>query len=707
MTDKKGDRAVIDRAMAFFRRANDAESNNRSEAQSDLRFSHGEQWPAEIQNSRMLEQRPCLTINKLDAYIRRVANQQRQQRPRIKVQAVDSRADIKIADVISGICRHIEVNSAADTAYDNAFESALRMGWGYWRIVTDYCRPESFDQEIYIEPIANPFSVYFDPSSESPDGADQRECLISDLINKKVFEIHYPGSDTGANFTQLGTGDYMGDWITEDEVRIAEYFEVIEKSETLYMLADKTTLWEDQYTLMVEAGIPAPMVVAERSSYRKKIHWYKLTAMEILEEREWPGRWIPIIPVFGNIVILDGKKKKFGIVRHAKDPQKMYNFWRTSMTESVALAPKAKWLLAEGQDDGFEQEWMQANLSARPVLHYKQRDIQEQEAPPPQRLQPEPPPEGAMVAAMSISDDLSSVLGIVEPAQRISGNVSGKALKSEQQQSDISTFHFYDNLTRSIAHTGKVILDLAPKIYDTERTLRIIGEDGRADLVTINQKEMDEQGAVAKVINDITVGEYDVVMDTGPGYNTKRQEALEAFTQLLNSPLGEEVAKAGADLAVRVIDAPGMETLADRLAAANPLAQLDEHSDIPESAQMMIKSLQQQLQQAQGVIQAQGLEIKFKHGIEQMKQDGENKRTLINATTKAHDVESRDEVNLLKNREDNAAWMHDTAVKAHTQISVAEIKGIVDLLSKHLDANQAKEAADREERELADADRNE
>lgn len=701
---KNADQAIINRAMAFMRRSEDAETTNRQEAQADLRFSHGEQWPAEIQNSRMLEQRPCLTINKLDAYIRKVANQQRQQRPRIKVQAVDSRADVKIADVISGICRHIEVNSAADTAYDNAFESALRMGWGYWRITTDYCRPDSFDQEIYIEPIPNPFSVYFDPSSESPDGCDQRECLVADMMLKEVFKLHYPNADSGANFHTLGTGDYAGDWITKDEIRVAEYFEVSEKADTLYMLADKSTVWEDQYALMRQSGMLMPPVIAERPSYRKKILWYKLTALEVLERREWAGRWIPIIPVFGNVVLMDGKKKRFGIVRNAKDPQKMYNYWRTTMTESVALAPKAKWLLAEGQDEGFEQEWMQANLSSRPILHFKQRDANNEPAPPPQRMQPEPPPEGAMVAAMAISDDLSSVLGIVEPAQRISGNVSGKALQAERLESDMSNFHFYDNLTRSIAHTGKVILDLAPKIYDTQRTLRIIGEDGRASLVTVNEKQWNDEGAVEKVLNDITVGEYDVVMDTGPGYNTKRAEAVEAFSTLLNSPLGEEVAKVGPDLAIRVIDAPGMDTLADRLAAANPLAQLDEFSDIPESAQMMIKSLQQKLQEAQGVIQAQGIELKLKGGIEQMKQQGETERELIKAHTKVHDTQSRDNTAIIKNREDNAAWMHDTAMKGQAQISVAELKGVVDLLKSHLDAAAAKEAADREERELANVE---
>lgn len=687
--DKNSDKAIIDRAMRFLSRSMDADTTNRQEALNDLNFSYGEQWPAEIYNSRFLEQRPCLTINKLDAFIRQVANQQRQQRPRIKVQAVDSMSDVKIADVISGICRHIEVNSNADTAYDTAFEHALRIGWGYWRLTTDYTRPDSFDQDIYIEPIFNPFAVYFDPGSELPDGSDQRQCLVTDMLNKKVFKTLYPDANDGANFTAHGTGELVADWITADEIRIAEYFEVQEKQETLCLLSDKTTVWKDRLPgedILMMLGLS---IINERPSLRRKVMWYKLTAMEVLERQEWPGRWIPIVPVFGTVAMINGRKRKFGIVRQAKDAQQMFNYWRTAMTESIALAPKAKWLLAAGQDSGFESEWQQANMSARPVLHFNQRDVKGEQAGPPNRLQPEGPPEGAMSAAMALSDDLSSILGIVEPAQRINGNVSGKALNAERLQSDNSNFHFYDNLTRSIGHTGKMIVDLGPKIYDVERVMRIIGEDGRSKLVTINQKQMDEQGAIVKVLNDVTIGEYDVVMDTGPGYNTKRQEAVEAFNQLLNSPLGEEVAKIGGDLAVRVIDAPEMNALADRMAAANPLAQLDEFSDISESAQLMIKSLQQKVQEQDGVIQQQGIEIKLKQRIEQMRQDGETKRTLITATTNAHSAETRAQADLQKNREDNAAWMHQAASADQAKIGVAELNGIIQLLLAEKDRQLA------------------
>jgi len=703
MADPKQDKDKrIQEAMDFLHLCIDADGSNRSEALQALKFSKlGEQWPAEIQNSRQLESRPCLTINKVEAFCKQVTNQQRQQRPRIKVHAINDIADVKIADIIAGICRHIEVNSNADTAYDTAFDSAVHIGWGYWRVVADFVRPDSFDQDIYIQSIDNPFSVYFDPASVLPDGSDAERCLITDMLPKKAFKRLYPKADDGASFQLNGIGDSMAEWITKEEIRVAEFFYMERKKATLCMLSDKTTAWKDKLPEPDILEMKGISVIAERESYRQVVKWCKLTAMDVLEEREWPGRWIPIIPTYGDVVVIEGKRKKYGLVKHAKDPQVLYNFQRTAEIESIGMAPKAKWLMAEGQDEGYEQEWMQANQSARPVLHYKQTDVGDQPAPPPQRLQPEPPPTGLMESALTASNDLTSVLGIVDPAMRVTGNVSGKALNSEKQQSDNATFHYYDNMTRSICHTGKILLDLIPKYYDTERVIRIIGEDGRPDMVAINQR--DPESAVEKVLNDVTVGEYDVVMDIGPGYNSKRLEAVDSFMALLGTPLGEEVAKAGGDLAIRAMDFPGAEILADRLAAANPLTQIDEQSDVPPQAQMMIKNLQKQLQDAQQMLQAAELERKHKGSIVQMQEEAETQREHMRLATKAHDIEMRDSTKLQANREDNAAWMHDTQIKAHTALSVAEINAMRQLLSDRLGreaAEKLQSKVDEEEAEI-------
>lgn len=670
---------LIDGARDFLRLCQEADSNNREEALADLKFVTGEQWPADLQNSRNLEQRPCLTINKLDGYCRQVSNQQRQQRPRIAVHPVSSQATKKIADVITGLTRHIEVNSNADVAYDTAFDFAVKMGWGYWRVVTDYVQEDSFDQDIYLQAVDNPFTVYFDPNSTLMDGSDAERCLITDVMSKAEFRRQYPDRDDGTGFTFSGSGDDRRDWVSKEDIRIAEFFRVQKKKAKLIMLSNRETCWEDEVpdaALMEKWGLT---VIGDRDSYRRTVKWAKVTTLEVLDERDWPGRWIPVIPTYGNVVVIGGKRKRYGMVRYGKDPQRMINYWETSATESIALAPKAKWLLAEGQDEGYENEWARANQAATPILHYKLLDLNGDPAPPPGRIQPEPPPAGALEALQVATGNLREVLGVADPAMRVAGNVSGKALNAEKMQSDNSTFHYYDNLTVSIKHTGRIILDLIPKVYDSERVVRIIGDDGQPDLVTLNGRTMTAEQEVIE--NNVTVGRYDVTMDTGPGYNSKRLAAVDAMTPLMQN---EELMKVIGDLFFRNSDFPGAEVIADRLAAMNPLSQIDEKSDIPPQAQMQLKQLQQNLQDLQQKLVAAQTEIKYRTGLEQMRQTGETQREHLRMTVKAHDTLSREQTELENTQMIERTRAMDTNARVFSAQHVEELKGMVQLLLHHL-----------------------
>jgi hypothetical protein len=547
------------------------------------------------------------------------------------------------------------------------------MGWGYWRVNTRYVSETSFDQEIYIDTIDNPFTVYFDPNSILPDGSDAEKCLITTVMDKKIFRENYPGADDGANFQQRSTGDDTASWITKEDIRVAEYFWIERERAKLYLLSDGTSGFADSDNFFARVEAAGLTVVDERDSFRKAVKWIKCTAMEVLEEKTWAGKYIPVVPCYGAQVIVDDKRKKYGLVRFAKDPQRMYNFWRTSMTESVALAPKAKWLLAEGQDEGHENEWAMANIKSTPVLRYKQKDIEGQPAPVPQRLQPEPPPQGIMEAAGAISADLQMVLGVLDPNQLPSGNISGKALAGQQNQVDLSNFHFYDNMTRSIRQTGKIILDLIPHIYDTQRVMRIIGSDGQPDMTTIN-----EQSEIGEVLNDVTVGEYDVVMDTGPGFQTKRQQAVESMMPLISG--NAELFNIAGDLVFRNMDFPGADVIADRLAAMNPMAQLDEKSDIPPQAQMELAQSKQMIQQLQQQLQAAGLEINNRMQVAQIKEEGATKRKLMEVTAKAHNTETMAEVKV-----------NDQNTRAITSQNKTEIEAITELLLHRMDTARLRE----------------
>jgi hypothetical protein len=663
----------INDAKKFLNLCNDVDSNNRAEALDDVRFCAGDQWPVDVQNSRVLESRPCLTINKVDAYVRQICNQIRQQRPRIKVQGMNNEADAKLAEILSGVCRHIEYQSSADVAYDTAAEYAVKMGWGYFRVTTDYISPDSFEQEIYIRPIDNPFTVYFDPNSQLPDGSDAERCLITTVVSKKQFRAMYPGKNDGQGFTSRGTGDSDAEWVTKEDVRIAEYFYTVRTPAKLVLLSDGTSVFEDELPdaeVLEEAGIE---IVERRDTYKKQIKWCKLTAMEVLEETDWAGKYIPVIPVYGQTAVIDAKHKKFGLVRMAKDPQRMYNYWTTALTESVALAPKAKWLMAEGQDEGHENEWAMANIKAMPVLRYKQTDTEGRVAPTPTRLQPEPPPAGIVTATQGMSNDLMTVVGIYDPSQLPQGNMSGKAIQGQQQQVDMVNFHYYDNLTRSIAYCGRIILDLIPQIYDTERVMRIIGADEKPEIITLNQRVTTDDG-VEKILNDVSVGRYDVVMDTGPGFATKRGEAVEAMMTLLAAD--PTLMQTAGDLIFRNMDFPGAEIIADRMAAANPLAQIDEKSDIPPQVQMQLAQSKQTIDQMQQQIQTMGLDLKYGQSVAEAKERAATTRTLMQTTAKAHDSELKSE-----------SIVNQVNMKAITSQNKTEIDAIVKMLIANLDTS--------------------
>lgn len=677
----------IQEAIDFLKFANDADTMNRQEALEDLKFGGGDQWPVELQNSRNLESRPVITVNKVDNYCRQVSNQQRQQRPRIKVHATNTHEDMVDAQTIGGIIRHIEVNSNADHAYDNAFEYAVRMGWGYMRVRTDYISEDSFDQEIYIDAVDNPFTVYFDPNSVLPDGSDADRCLITTMMLKDEFRKMYPDADDGGtSFTQRGTGDSQSEWITKEDIRLAEYYYTVKEKATLYLLSDGSATFADDKDFFNRLNAYGITVVDKRDSYKKTIKYCKLTAVEVLEERDWAGKYIPIVPVYGRHIVIGDKRKKFGMIRYAKDPQRMYNFWQTSITESVALAPKAKWIMAEGQDENHENDWTNANIKSFAVLRYKQTDIDGRPAPPPTRMQPEPPPTGVMAAAAGVNDDIKAVMGIFDPSQLGQGNISGKALNGQQQQVDLTNFDYYDNLTRSIAHIGKICLDLIPKIYDTQRVMRIIGDDGKPELLTINQRD-----SVGRVLNDISVGQYDVVMETGPGYNSKRQEAVDNMLPLLSA--APELMQVAGDLVFRNMDWPGADIIADRLAAANPMAQIDDKSKVPPQVQMQLAMSQKKIQELTQAIQAKDLLLKQRMDVEQMRQEAETKRTLIKETNRAHESELRDASDRTEMQMRIDGQAHDTVVKTQTQLEIERMKSEIAMRLAMMDQIYAKAAS--------------
>lgn len=625
--------------------ADDAESTNRKLAKADLRFREGDQWDKKPITSTSLEAIE-LTINLTDPLVRRVVNNMKQQRPRGKCHPVGDNADVETAQVINGLGRHIEYRSNASVAYDTGGEMAVSMGWGYWRLINEYAAPDSFDQEIKILPIRNPFTVYLDPSSIMPDGSDAQWGIISIKMKRTEYRRLY-GTIPQVSWTFSGNDELRKDWENEEEIRLAEYFRIREKTDMLYELSDpsgrKFSKWADELPSEASMQATKTTITSKRESSRKTVELYKLNGMKVISKQILPGTYIPIIRCEGNAIDIDGQIYRRGMVRAMQDPQRMVNYGEVAKIRRLGLTPQAPYIAAEGQLDGHE-EWASANTTAYPVLIYKPIPGPDGVTmlPPPQRQPPASIEQGFSEFVGGMRSNLMSVAGMPnEPGQDQSGEViSGVAIQRRQGLSDQSHFQYYDNQTLAIAHTWRIMLEWIPYIYSEERMQRIIGEDGLPQMVTINQKS--NENGVSKVKNDLTVGRYDVTMDTGPGYQTRREEGIANIMQLMGTPLGQEVAKTAPDLIMRLFDDPYMQQIADRFAAMTPDGLKKAMEGMPDNAKAIIQSLSKQLQ-----------------GVQQQLQEAQSGLTKahIDATIKAHEIEEHTKT--------EKEWMDVELQKAH------------------------------------------
>jgi hypothetical protein len=597
------DKDTIADARERFKLSHDAEAENREWQLDDLMFARmGEQWPLHVRKQRELDGRPCLTINRLPAFARQVVNDARQNKPAIRIRPADSDADPKTAEIFTGLIRNIEQSSNADVAYDTALESAVYTGVGYFRIDTDYAHEDTFDLDILIKRVANPFTVYGDPLSQAADASDWRFGFVTEMLPTEDFHSRY-GKETQASDWSADGDDKDSLWRNEDSVRIAEYWEREEYTKPIVALSNGQVISAEQYKqhqdLWLAQGV---RVTGERDTRCYRVTQSLMTGTEVLEKNNWPGKYIPIVPVYGDEINVQGKRYFRSLIRDARDSQMMFNFWRTASTELVALAPKAPFIGPRGAFDG-DSRWQSANTKSHPYLEYEGSI-------PPQRQPFAGVPAGALQEALNSSDDMKSILGIYDASLGARSNeTSGRAIMARQREGDVSTFHFIDNLSRAIKYAGRCLIDLIPAVYDKPRMLRVLGEDGSVRNVAVNGQP-DEYGQVYELAR----GKYDLVVDTGPSFTTKREEASNFLLETIRA--NPATSPLLMDVAVRNMDFPEAEKVAKRFAAMLPPAiqKIEGQEGAPQEvianqlaqAQMQIQQMQEALQSAQ--MQAQQLE---------------------------------------------------------------------------------------------------
>jgi len=639
---------ILRRGKEAFSRCDDAEEENRARALEDIKFARlGEQWPEAIEKQRKLEHRPCLTINKMPAFIRQVVNDARQNKPQIKVHPVDSNGDPKTAKVIDGLIRNIEYTSNADVAYDTAIEASVSGGFGYWRIGMDYAFDDTFDMDLTIERVANQFSVYGDPDSMAADSSDWNVAFIIDRVPREEYKRKYKskknadGGDCDVDFDS-SAWTQAEKWLDDDNVLLAEWWQREEVERVIYKLSDGQTVEEitPEAQAMIDAGLLE--IADQRKAKSHKVTQTIMSGADVLEVREWPGKYIPIVPVYGDEVVVEGKRYFISLIHNALDAQRMYNFWRTSATELVALAPRVPWIGRKGTFDSDADRWATANAKSHSYLEY--------DGEMPQRIPLDSgPAAGSLQEALNASDDMKAIIGLYDASLGARSNeTSGVAINARQREGDVATFHFIDNLTRAIRHTGRILIDLIPKVYTNERVIRVVGEDGKQETQPVNQpvEEMDEDGQPMQQpmmgpdgqpvmgqdgnpmmeaimgMRDLTAGKYDLTVTSGPSFTTRREEAAMQITEVIRAfPQGASVL---APLLAKNSDWPGADEI------ERELKKLTEGNISPE-IQKQIEQGKQELER----LTAENQQLKMDQSAEQAKLQAQTQAKMAEIAAKA------------------------------------------------------------------------
>jgi len=584
-----------------------AHSPNRSLQLEDLRFfaaspDNGWAWPSRIKADRENDPngpRPCLTINMIPQHVHQVTNEMRQNMPSIKVLPVDGESDPEVANVLNGIIRHIEYHSDAETAYDIASEQQVITGEGYWRVLTEYCDEKSFDQDIVVKPIRNNESAYLQPYCDAT-GCDAKYGFIVQDFEEDAFRLQFPNAKP-VDWTLVGNDIDYHNWFISGEktIRVAEYFYTETVERELLLFANGVLAFADELTKEMLAAYGEPL--KRRRVLAETVKWCKLTGAEVLERNDWAGKYIPIIRVVGNEVEVEGEVFYYGLVRQAKDALRMYNYWCSQEAEMLALAPKAPFVVAEGQLEGHETKWRTANSTNHAYLEYNPISEGGNQVPPPQRVMPPMPSAGILQAKIGAAEDVKRTTAQYNASLGDRSNeTSGRAIIARQKEGDVANFHYTDNFARSKRYFGRLLVDLIPKIYDSKRIARIVAEGGETDQVIIDPEQQQAVMTISEGASsyNLNVGRYDVMVTVGPSYTTKRQENAEMMAKILQTT--PQLWPIVGDLMVKEMDWPGAQKFSERLAILLP----PQIKQAEQGKQPLPPQAVQAVQQAQMAMQA-------------------------------------------------------------------------------------------------------
>lgn len=599
--------SVVSEARVRFERATAWEGEAQRAWREDWEFANGDsennyQWPPGVLTNRDIDARPVLTINKTRQHNLQIINEAKRTLPSIQFKPVAGQASKDAAEVLEGLIRHIQYRSKAMLVYGTAITHQVSAGLGYWRVRTDWAGDDSFDQIAYLDGIDDPCEVLMDPEAK-PDGSDANYCFISTTISKEEFEFQYPDEKELA--LRAGIDNGADDWIGAGKVKRMEYYRRKEIRDELVAWPNEEGIWQtgkrsdlpkDEWKRVTK--IPQ---ARRRDITRHEVEWFLIFGDKVLDRKIWPGKTIPVVPLPGEVTKINGRLDRKGHTRYLKDAQRMYNYWTSAAVEHVALQGKTPWVATAEAIEGHEAMWETANTENYAVLVYNGFDGSDaRPVPMPQRPPPPTMPDaylkGMTVAQgemMMASGQYQAEMGQQTPER------SALAIERRQNQSDNATYQYLEALAIAIQRTGQILLEIIPQIYDTERVVKILGEDGKSYDVLIDPRaqkayqELQQENAynVRRALNP-AIGEYEVQAEVGTNYSTQREEAFEAFKEIATQ--APEIARVIMDILFDVAPFPRAKEAADRLRRMVPPQAL---GGAPAEE---FQTLQQELEKLQG-----------------------------------------------------------------------------------------------------------
>lgn len=618
----------------------------------------GAQWSHRDKVQREEAGKPTLEINLVRSYVRQQINTMRQNRPQAKVVPVNDGADADMAKILGGLIKDVEEASNFEDALDTAAENAVYGGIGFYRIVTDYVDEQSFNQEPRFEPIVNPQAVYIDPLSKALDGSDMTEALIVEWVHKDTIEQQY-GKDSLSDFEDLSADWYNS---TDNTLCVAEYFHKEQIKDKLLLLQDGSTQYLSDLIKQYGREHIDALTVNSRDTTKTVVKWAKLTGDMVLEQGEFPGKHIPIFPVYGEVTWVENRRYVFSLVHFAKDAQRLFNYWKSTEAHILQKNQDEMTIVDDRGIAGFE-EWN--NPAAAQYLRFRATDENSQPISAPFKLGAANPPVGILNAATSAQQLIPDILNMHAPQMGAEVNgQSGRAIGLLQRQADTAQFHFQDNINKTIRHSARVLLGLFPILYDTEMVRRIVGADGQTELVKLNappQTPDEATKAIDGVLNNMSAGRFDVRMDTGPSFNTQREESFNLMMQLVQT--NPALFNVVADLMIRNSPLINANEIAERVKMLVPPQALGQDKIDPEQAKAQIQQLDQVVQKQQADLQALQQELADKNADREL----DLQKVILQAEK---DVQV-------------------AQINAASRSDVQELRGVVELLKQQIDYRNA------------------